>query len=82
MLLPGDRVPTVVADPGALARDAPPARGARSRAAGGERAADARGVLHVRAASAPEPAQERGALPPGVVSLAEWTDGLASGWPA
>jgi uncharacterized protein (DUF58 family) len=73
VLLPGDRVPTVIADPGAW--PAMHRRLAALEAGGAATSAppNARGVLHVRAASAPEPAQERTALPPGVVSLAEWT---------
>jgi uncharacterized protein (DUF58 family) len=72
VLLPGDRVPSTVADPGAW-----PAIHRRLAAlepgiAAGAEPLHARGVLHVRAASAPAADAERGELPPGVVTLADW----------
>ena len=72
VLLPGDRVPTTLDDIGgwpALHR----------RLAALEPGAPAtptllgdRDVLHVRAASAPDALDERGALPPGVIALPDW----------
>jgi uncharacterized protein (DUF58 family) len=72
VLLPGDRVPTVVADPGAW-----PAMHRRLAALEpGEPVATAaaRGVIRVTAASAPDLDDPPRALPPGVVALSEWTD--------
>jgi uncharacterized protein (DUF58 family) len=69
VLLPGDRVPTTLDDAAAW-----PAMHRRLAALepGAPAAVGDRDVLHVRAASAPAELEARGALPPGVIALAEW----------
>jgi uncharacterized protein (DUF58 family) len=73
VLLPGDRVPTVVADPSAWPAMHRRLASLEAGAAATSAPPHARGVLHVRATSAPDSIEERGALPPGVVPLADWT---------
>jgi hypothetical protein len=77
VLLPGDRAPTVIADPGAW-----PAMHRRLAALEPGVAAapiQARGVIHVRATSAPDATVHRGTLPPGVVALSDWVTPPARG---
>ncbi|WP_028063011.1 DUF58 domain-containing protein [Solirubrobacter soli] len=72
VLLPGDRVPTTLDDSGGW-----PAMHRRLAAlepgtAATPTALGDRDVLHVRAANAPTPLDDRGDLPPGVIALADW----------